>query len=89
MQLADDIIEDVLEHVRQVCPAFSDDQAREVDRRARQVWGGTEPYVYKGVPRRIVREETDHELRNGRSIDAASARLGVHRSTIYRILKKR
>jgi Mor family transcriptional regulator len=84
-----DIIDDILRRVIAMAPSFSAALAAQIDKEARQQWGGDRPYIG-------IRPGTGHSGRNaaikrdyqaGESIPLLERRYGLGKSRIWEIIK--
>lgn len=82
-----DLLARILERLRHIEPSFSEAMALELEMQLRQEFGGEECRIYKRVPP----EELAARVRarfNGRNASQVAEELGIHLSTVYRVIKR-
>lgn len=97
-----DVICSVIDIMRSLAPAITEEQARMCERAARAEWGGQRiDYIAKTCSadkdhRRQLQGKTPPQVRlaavaeylAGAPIDEVAQRHGIHRATLYRSLKR-
>lgn len=89
----DDIVKDILRRVvlaaQQSESGFSDSLAQQIEQQVRADWGGTEPYIARGVEERItVRNEKIQSLwdQGERDVRRLAGRFALSTKQIRRIV---
>ncbi len=86
--MPDDIIADVMRLVREMDPQRPHDELWRLERRIRDVWGGQRAYVGKALAAGKAHRLAE-SLAAGCGLHEARVELGVCRSTLYRMLRRR
>jgi len=86
--MADDIVNDMLERVRQACPDITENQLSVIEHQIRNDWGGNETYIQKKRISTAQKQKAVDEYIGGRPVEVIRKKTGVSRSTLYRHLKK-
>lgn len=82
-----DLLRRMIERLQQIEPSFSEDFAVQLEQQLRQEFGGEECRIYKRVPP----EELAGRIRrrfNGRNASQVAHELGIHLSTVYRVIRR-
>lgn len=82
-----DLLDRMIERLRQIEPTFSESMAVELEMQLRHEFGGEKHWVYKRIPPGELAERVRQRF-NGRNAGQVAEELGIHRATVYRVLKK-
>ena len=85
---ADDVVQDILAAVLRFSPAIKPDVLHQAERYARDMWGGSRPYIAKkaGESRSAVADAIRRAHANGLRVGAICRQHQVSRATVYRAL---
>lgn len=79
-----DLLSRMIQHLQEIQPGFSDELAVQIEQQMRVEFGGQKAHILKRPP--VVNKVLS--LFNGRNAGKVAGTLGVHRSTVYRQLRK-
>jgi Mor family transcriptional regulator len=87
--MADDLIKDVLDKVRQADPSFTEEMAKRIEEQVRNEWGGADVYIAKRRIPETAKEQAVKDYLDNKPIPDIQKNKGLSRSTLYRALKKK
>ncbi|WP_018991293.1 Mor transcription activator family protein [Aromatoleum toluclasticum] len=82
-----DLLARMIERLRHIEPTFSETMAVELELQLRREFGGEECRIYKRIPPDELADRVRRRF-NGRNAGQVAEELGIHRATVYRVLKK-
>lgn len=82
-----DLLTRMLERIQQIEPSFTEQLALEIERQLRHEFGGEECRIYKRIPPDELAARVRARF-NGRNAGQIAHELGIHRVTVYRVLKR-
>lgn len=83
-----DIVDCLIQRVRHIEPHITDEKALQLEQSLRLEFGGVVMRARKRMGRDHFRREVMKRF-DGKNVNQVAAELGVHRSTIYRVLNSR
>lgn len=83
-----DLIDYMMQRIRHIEPHITDEKALQLERALRLEFGGVVTRTRKRLSRDNLRDEVMKRF-DGRNVKQVASELGVHRSTIYRVLNSR
>ena len=83
-----DVIDYMIERIRHIEPHITDEKALTLEKALRLEFGGTVTRTRKRLNPDGLRREVMKRF-DGRNVKQVASELGVHRSTIYRVLSNR
>lgn len=87
---ADDVVQDILATVARLAPSISPDVLAQVDRAARDMWGGSRPYIGKrsgaGTSARNAAIKRDY-WQHGERIALLERRYALSKARLWEIIK--
>jgi len=88
----DDFVRDIIKRIRAEYPDIDDATAEKIECDIRHDWGGERPYISRENHIREKKRKKVRDAIKGSGDDvrmsAIASSTGVHRSTIYRMLKR-
>ncbi len=81
-----DIVSRIIKRLFELDPEFSEETALQLELAIRKECAGMRFYVPKASPGYVGREVK--RTFNGRNIDEITQKLGIHRATAYRLIKR-
>lgn len=82
-----DLLRRMIERLQQIEPSFSEDFAVQLEQQLRHEFGGQECRIYRRIPPDELVERIRRRF-NGRNAGQVAHELGIHRSTVYRVIRR-
>lgn len=82
-----DLLRRMIERLQQIEPSFTDAVAVQLEQQLRHEFGGEETRIYRRLPSEDLAAAVRARF-NGRNAGQVAHELGIHRSTVYRVLKR-
>ncbi len=84
-----DIVRDIIDRFVCAVPEISVECAYRIEQDVRARWGGGHVYIARDPDRHARQEAVVHAWRNGVPVQQVVTSLGIDRSTVYRLLRRK
>lgn len=82
-----DLLRRMIERLQQIEPSFTEAVAVQLEQQLRAEFGGEETRIYRRPPPDLLADAVRARF-NGRNAGQVAHELGIHRSTVYRVLRR-
>lgn len=82
-----DLLKRMLDRVMQIEPSFTEQKAARIEKELRKEFGGEKCRIYKRIPPEVLAERVRLRF-DGRNAGQVAHELGIHRATVYRVIRR-